>query len=133
MCPPLTKLIKSTLQRKAFRIKLELPIQINRAPRLNVASPAAAILSELSVTGGVILIDHQLGEPGEAVAISFTMSAQCAPATELALDTAIQSVRRVGVDESASLFAHGVQFGQMSDADRANLQNFIYSYAATTV
>ena len=114
--------IQSTALRKAIRVKVELPVQIEGAAQ-------RATIIDISVDGAQIIAGSALGEPGAKIALSFTF--QIKPTNqEVRIETSatIRSLRELPAanKDAPARFSHGVSFDEIDPSKQVMLQNLVY-------
>ncbi|WP_394792370.1 flagellar brake protein [Rhodoferax sp.] len=116
--------------RKAVRVKANLPVKIK-----NAVDPKAfkmATLSDISLSGALVSTARPLGAAGDVIQIEFTLRDQ-ASNKDVTIETtaSIRSVQQSAGSTADgatfhTVYSHGINFHDISLADQATLQNFVY-------
>jgi c-di-GMP-binding flagellar brake protein YcgR len=122
------KAIQAIALRNAVRVKVDLPVRVKLAsdPESDLNG---AMLSDLSVTGASLLVDRQLGEPGETIQVAFSFRIQPTnQEVKIATSATIRSTRQRNVDKvnDSMRFSYGIHFGQVEHNEQVMLQSYLH-------
>lgn len=114
--------VQATALRKAVRVKVGLPVQIDGLAE-------NGIITDISVDGAQITTTTVLGEPGAKATLSFTF--QIKPTNQEVLiqtDATICSMRALPASKKGGpqRFSHGVLFNDIDQTHQVMLQNLVY-------
>ncbi|MDP3842757.1 MAG: flagellar brake protein [Oxalobacteraceae bacterium] len=114
--------IQATALRKAVRVKVDLPVQIEGLAQ-------SGTIVDISVDGAQIAAERALGEAEAKIALSFTF--QIKPTNqEVRIETiaTIRSLRELpaATKDAPVRFSHGVLFDDIDPTKQVMLQNLVY-------
>jgi len=123
--------IVATPLREAPRVPVSLPVQVRTASR---SAPFVAVLTDLSITGGLITADSEFAKPGETISVAFSFRVK--PTNQEMHIQAHATVR--GCQQlhgnlpdrqfGTITFSHGIgiHFEEIAPKDLLMLQHYIY-------
>lgn len=122
------KEIKSTPLRQAARVKVNIPVEIRSAPS-DHAQPVEAMLADLSINGGLVTADAELGAAGDRVSVSFAFRVQ--PTNQevrIRTEATIRSCRKLDANgkPAAARYGIGIHFDAVSENEQFMLQHYLY-------
>ncbi|OWW21898.1 hypothetical protein AYR66_22790 [Noviherbaspirillum denitrificans] len=119
--------IESTPLRQAPRVKVNLQAEVRA--RVDNAQPAAATLTDLSISGAFIASGSELGVPGDRISVSFAFRVK--PTNQevrIQADAIIRSCRQLGANGKRTEPRHGtgIHFDGMTENEQFMLQHYLY-------
>ena len=129
------KAIQAIPLRSAPRVPVSLPVQVKAGAGTEVLE---ATLTDLSISGAMVMADHQFGKPGDAIGIAFSFRVQ--PTNqEVRIDAhaTIRSCQQLhgNLPEQQNgniTFSYGVgiHFDDIAPDSQVMLQHYVYEQAA---
>ncbi|HYD78179.1 MAG TPA: flagellar brake protein [Paucimonas sp.] len=117
--------------RESPRVSVNLPVRIRTVSH---SEPISALLTDLSLSGGLITADSNFGKPGDVIAIAFSFRIRpTGQEVHIATHATIRSCQQLHGNLPARQYGTitfscgiGIQFDGISPEDQVMLQHFLY-------
>ncbi|TFW01144.1 flagellar brake protein [Oxalobacteraceae bacterium OM1] len=124
------EVIQKNNLRKAVRVRVRIPGQVQIPMGNGLTSAASVTLANISTHGALIESEFEIGTVADRLALSFTAAGTATiDETDINTDIVIRNVniRHAGRGEDGNTHLYGVQFADLEPAHRAALANLIYA------
>jgi c-di-GMP-binding flagellar brake protein YcgR len=120
--------VVGTPLRKAIRVKVDLPGQASLSVPDGSVRTDTVFVTDLSLSGGLIESEGELGQVGGEIDLAFAFVAQ--PGNSEMRINARGTIRNLKAHKDPSKkdrkFSHGVEFARLDEAEEAKLRNLIF-------